>query len=109
MPRRGSPEKRAARWRGASASLEGGRPSFLERAQALAQIVRRLALADAFANPGDVGLGLGELLDGALHVAHGKRCETCKLGRDLVDLAGEVGALDQPVEVAHGQEVGVAE
>src|SRR4029077_2951014 len=68
-----------------SAPLECRRALLAQRAQALAQVIRRLALADAFADLRDVGFGLGELLDGALHVGHGKRCQPCELGCGLVD------------------------
>src|SRR5260370_27968554 len=92
-----------------SAPLEGGCPLLAQRAQALAQVLRGLALADAFADLGDVGFGLGELLDRALHVGHGKRRQARELGRGLVDTGLELGAVYQPVEEADAQEVLVGE
>src|SRR5215468_852523 len=59
----------------ASTALEGGCPALLKRAQALAQVLGALAFADALTDAGNVRLGLGELLDGALHVGHRQRSQ----------------------------------
>src|SRR5207302_1107978 len=73
-----------------SAPLEGRRPLLAQRTQSLAQVVRGLALANALADPGNVGFGLGELLDRPLHVGHGERRQAGELGRGLVDLCLEL-------------------
>src|SRR5262249_17310196 len=93
----------------ASTALEGGCPALLKRAQALAQVLGALAFADALTDAGNVRLGLGELLDGALHVGHRQRSQAGELGRDFVDLGLEFGTIDQPVEIADAQEVLVGE
>src|SRR5215470_10536855 len=88
-----------------SAALESGHALLAQRAQAFAQVLRGLALADTLADPGDVGLGLRELLDGPLHVGHGKRRKAGELGRGLVDAGVELGTVDQPVEVSDAQKI----
>src|SRR5262249_56194067 len=88
-----------------SAALEGRRAALAERAQPLAQVLRGLALTDAFPDPWNVRLGLGELLDGALHIGHRQRCQAGELGGDFVHPGPEFGALDQPVAIAHSQEI----
>src|SRR5262249_41688121 len=93
----------------ASAALECRRPPFPKRAQALAQVLRGLALTDALPDPRNVRLGLGELLDGPLHVRHGNRGQSRKFGRSFVDPGRELIAVDQPVQVADTQEVLVSE
>src|SRR5260370_19272754 len=92
-----------------SAPLEGGGALVGQSAPTLAQVVRGLALADALADLRDVGLGLGELFDGALHVGHGERGQARELGSGLVDAGLELGAVDQPIEVADAQQVLVGE
>src|SRR5262249_55758130 len=92
-----------------SAPLESGRPLLAQRTQPLAQILRGLALADALPDLRDVGFGLGELLDCPLHVGHGKRRQARELGRGLIDADLELGAIDQPIEIAHAQQVLVGE
>src|SRR5262249_2762029 len=92
-----------------SAALKGRRSALAERTQPLAQVLRALALTDASPDPWNVRLGLGELLDGALHVGHRQRRQAGKLGGDFVHPGLEFGALDQPVEIAHAQEIIVGE
>src|SRR5258708_37422599 len=92
-----------------SAPLESRRALLAQRTQALAQILRGMAFANALADLGDGRLGLGELLDGPLHVGHGQRLQAGELGRGLVDAGLELGAIDQPVEITDAQQVLVGE
>src|SRR5476649_953185 len=90
-------------------ALESGAPLLAHRGQALLQVLGGPAFSDTLANPGNVGLGLGELLDRPFHVRHRQRRQARQPGRHLVDLRLEFGVVDQPVEIAHTQQVLVAE
>src|SRR5476649_2084291 len=91
------------------AALESRLPLLTHRRQALLQVLGGPAFADAFADPGNVGFGLGELLDRPLHVRHRQWRQARQPVRHLVDPGLELGAVDQPVEIAHPQQVLVAE
>src|SRR5471032_610632 len=90
-------------------ALESGLALLAHCRQTLLQVLGGAALADALADPGNVRLGLGELLDRPLHVRHRQRRQARQPACHLVDLGLELRPVHQPIEIAHTQQVLVAE